>query len=102
MKYRSLRNNNHWIKEWKKNNQKLTYFIKFEVFTLRKQVNEKIKQSFKHLNQPYYIDCFDIGTATITEPSFPRDIKGQIVLRFETLEDQYEGKKQDLLKQWLI
>ena len=47
MKYRSLRNNNHWIKEWKKNNQKLTYFIKFEVFTLRKQVNEKIKQSFK-------------------------------------------------------
>ena len=25
-------------------------------------------------------------------PSFPRDIKGQIVLRFETLEDQYEGK----------
>ena len=55
-------------------------------------MNEKITQSFKYLKQPYYIDGFNIGTATITGPSFPRDIIGQRMFRLETLEDQYEGK----------
>jgi hypothetical protein len=54
-------------------------------------MNEQIKTSFKHLNQTYYIDSFDIRTVTITVPSFTRDIIGHIFFRFETLEDQYEG-----------
>ena len=62
-------------------------------------MNEKMKPSFKYLNQPYYIDSFDIRNATITVSNFPKDIIGQRIFRFETLEDQYEGKKnQDLLE----
>ena len=83
---------NKRMEEAKKKNQKNTYFINFEVFTTRKPVNEKIKPSFKYLNQPYYIDSFDIRNATISVSNFPKDIIGQRIFRFETLEDQYEGK----------
>ena len=51
-----------------------------------------MKPSFKYLNQPYYIDRYDIRTATINVYNFPKDIIGQRIFRFETLEDQYKGK----------
>jgi hypothetical protein len=91
-KFKEQKPLNKRMEEAKKKNQKNTYFINFEVFTTRKPVNEKIKPSFKYLNQPYYIDSFDIGNATITVSNFPKDIIGQRIFRFETLEDQYEGK----------
>ena len=79
--------------ETKKKKQKHTYFVQFDIFTIRKPKNEKIKPSFKHNGNSYYIDSFEIRSATIKATEFPKDVVGKRTFKYEANEDEIEGKQ---------
>ena len=79
--------------ETKKRKQKNTYFVQFDTFTIRKPKNEKIKPSFKHNGSSFYIDSFEIRSATIEAMEFPKDVIGQRIFKYESNEDEMEGKQ---------
>lgn len=72
------------------------------IFSPLESPRMKKKPSFKHNGNSYYIDNFEIRSATIEATEFPKDVIGKRTFKYETNEDEIEGKQNktfiDILK----
>ena len=75
--------------ETKKRKQKNTYFVNFDLYTVRQPKSQKMKPAFKLPDgRHFYIDSFKVRSATVKANEFPRDVIKRRVLRYETREDE--------------
>ena len=75
--------------ETKKRKQKNTYFVTFDLYTVRQPKSQKMKPAFKLPDgRHFYIDSFKVRSATVKANEFPRDVVKRRVLRYETREDE--------------
>ena len=77
----------------RKKKEKNTYLINFLLYTVRKPKNEKIKPAFTVNGKAYYVESFDLRSATIKAVEFPKEVIGRRILRYLTEEDDFEGRE---------
>ena len=75
--------------------RKNTYLVNFNLYTIRNPQNEKIKPAFKYNGRSYYIDSFDIRSATIKASEFPKEVIGKKVFRFLSDQDYLRSQVAD-------
>ena len=73
-----------------------TYLVSFLLYSIRSPKNEKVKPAFQHNGRSYYLDSFDIRSATITAPDFSKDIIGKRVFRYVTDQDYLRGQSEEI------
>ena len=84
---------NQRMAEARKKKEKHTYLINFLLYTVRKPKNEKIKPAFNVNGKAYYVESFDLRSATIKAVEFPKEVIGRRILRYLSEEDDFEGRE---------
>ena len=93
--YRSLRNTNHWIKEWKKQRRKTRKIHTLSILKSSPPESQWMKTWSHLLSALTNLITLLVLTLELLQWLdfyFPKDIIGQYIFRCETLEDHYEGK----------
>ena len=82
---------NKRMAEARKRKQKNTYLVNFLLYTIRKPKNERMKPAFTVNGRAFYVESFDVRSATIEATEFPKEVIGRRILRYATQEDDFNG-----------
>ena len=82
---------NQRMAETRKRKKKNTYLVNFLLYTIRKPKNERIKPAFTVNGRAFYVESFDVRSATIEAIQFPKEVIGRRILRYLTDGDDFNG-----------
>ena len=82
---------NQRIAETRKRKRKNTYLVNFLLYTMRKPKNERIKPAFTVNGRAFFVESFDVRSATIEAIQFPKEVIGRRILRYLTDDDDFNG-----------
>ena len=84
---------NQRMAESRKRKRKNTYLINFFLYTRRKPTDQR-KPAFRTADgRVFYLEKFEIRSATIEAVEFPKEVIGKRTFRYITEEDEFEGNE---------